>query len=83
VWVLDDQDRAIHRQVKIGWQTEDKKRVILDGLKTSDRIIVKGVQRVRRNKQVSPEPLQEAENVASVEPKHNAPQSPKASDGGR
>lgn len=83
VWVLDDQDRAIHRQVKIGWQTEDKKRVILDGLKTSDRIIVKGVQRVRRNKQVSPEPLQEAKNVASAEPKHNAPRSAKTSDGGR
>ena len=26
VWVLDDQDKAINRQVKIGWQTEDKRQ---------------------------------------------------------
>jgi multidrug efflux system membrane fusion protein len=83
VWVLDDQDKAIHRQVKIGWQTEDKMRVILDGLETSDRIIVKGVQRVRRNKQVSPELLQEAENVASAEPKQDTSKNAKSSGGGR
>ena len=88
VWVLDDQDNAIYRQVKIGWQTEGKRVILGDGLKTSDRIIVKGVQRVRRNKPVSPLPLQQAENVASAEPNHNADpvaKTPvaKASDGGR
>jgi len=87
VWVLDDQDHAVYRQVKIGWQTEGK-RVIFDGLKTSDRVIVKGVQRVRRNKAVLPEPLLPAENVASVAPGSDAApiaktHSAKPSDGGR
>jgi len=68
VWVLDEQDNALYRQVKIGWQTEDRRRVILDGLKLSDRIIVKGVQRVRRNKPVTPEPLRDSENIAAAEP---------------
>jgi RND family efflux transporter MFP subunit len=72
VWVLDDQDHALYRQVKIGWQTEDQRRVILDGLKTSDRVIVKGVQRVRRNKPVTPEPLRDAESVAAAEPQPDA-----------
>ena len=83
VWVLDDQNNAIHRQVKIGWQTEDMQRVILDGLKTSDRIIVKGVQRVRRNKPVTPQALHPAENVAAAEPKHDASPGEKSSSGGR
>jgi len=68
VWVLDDQDNALYRQVKIGWQTEDRRRVILDGLQFSDRIIVKGVQRVRRNKPVTPEPLRDTESVAAAGP---------------
>lgn len=68
VWVLDEKDNALYRQVKIGWQTEDRRRVILDGLKLSDRVIVKGVQRVRRNKPVTPEPLRENESVATAGP---------------
>jgi RND family efflux transporter MFP subunit len=82
VWALDDQDNAVYRQVKIGWQTEGK-RVILDGLKTSDRVIVKGVQRVRRNKPVSPEPLQPAESVASVQLQREAALSAQGGDAGR
>jgi RND family efflux transporter MFP subunit len=82
VWVLDEQDTAIHRQVKIGWQTEDR-RVILDGLKMSDRIIVKGVQRVRRNKPVSPQLLTPAEDVAVAEPKREAAPVEKSTSGGR
>ncbi len=72
VWVLDDENNALYRQVKIGWQTEDQRRVIIDGLKFSDRVIVKGVQRVRRNKPVAPEPLRENEGIAAAEPKPEA-----------
>jgi multidrug efflux pump subunit AcrA (membrane-fusion protein) len=82
LWVLNDDDEAVYRQVKIGWQTEGM-RVILDGLKLSDRVIVKGVQRVRRNKKVAPEPLDRVSNVASAETKEEKPGAPRPSDGGR
>lgn len=68
LWVLDDEDKALYRQVKIGKQNEGK-RVILEGLKTSDRVVVKGVQRVRRNKKVTPELLEPAASVAASNPK--------------
>jgi membrane fusion protein, multidrug efflux system len=82
LWVLDDEDKAIYRQIKIGWQTEGK-RVIFDGLKTSDRVIVKGVQRVRRNKVVTPQPLDEPEEVktADIQPAERV--TPKTNDGAR
>lgn len=85
VWVLDENNKAVYRQVKVGWQTEGR-RVILEGLRASDRVIVKGVQRVRRGKAVSPEPLDVPENLASVESEAQspgAPATPKPSDGGR
>lgn len=82
LWVLDDEDKAIYRQIKIGWQTEGK-RVIFDGLKTSDRVIVKGVQRVRRNKKVSPQPLDEPEEVKTAELQPADHAAPKTNDGAR
>ena len=85
VWVLDQDNKAVYRQVKVGWQAEGR-RVILDGLRASDRVIVKGVQRVRRGKVVSPEPLEPTENIAAAEPQEKvagAPTAPKPSDGGR
>jgi RND family efflux transporter MFP subunit len=53
VWVLDQDDKAVNRPVKIGWQVGDR-RVILDGLRLTDRVIVKGMQRVREGKKVQP-----------------------------
>ncbi|HLJ10047.1 MAG TPA: efflux RND transporter periplasmic adaptor subunit [Planctomycetaceae bacterium] len=82
LWILNDEDVALSRQVKIGWLT-DGKRVILDGLKPSDRVIVKGVQRVRRNKKVSPQPLDPVSNVASAVTKSKQPDASASSDGGR
>ncbi|MBI3861198.1 MAG: efflux RND transporter periplasmic adaptor subunit, partial [Planctomycetia bacterium] len=82
LWVIDDDDKAIYRQVKIGKQTEGK-RVILNGLKTSDRVIVKGVQRVRRNKKVSPELLEPAASVVASDHQGSEPVAPKAQGGGR
>ncbi len=82
LWVLDDEDKAIYRQVKIGKQTENK-RVILDGLKTSDRVIVKGVQRVRRNKKVTPELLEPPASLAASDRKKDEPAATKALGGGR
>ncbi|MBS0262660.1 MAG: efflux RND transporter periplasmic adaptor subunit [Planctomycetes bacterium] len=64
VWVLDDEDRAVYRQVKIGKQKGDK-RIILDGLATDNRVVVKGVQRVRRNKKVTPQLLAPGSAIAA------------------
>ncbi|HEY3968546.1 MAG TPA: efflux RND transporter periplasmic adaptor subunit [Planctomycetaceae bacterium] len=82
LWVLDDEDKAIYRQVKIGKQTENR-RVILDGLKTSDRVIVKGVQRVRRNKKVTPELLEPPASLAASDRKKDESAETKALGGGR
>ncbi len=57
VWVLNDKNEAIQKPVTIGWQERDGRRVILEGLETSDRVIVRGVQRVRDRKAVNPKPL--------------------------
>jgi membrane fusion protein, multidrug efflux system len=86
LWVLDEDDKALYRQVKIGKQNGDK-RVILTGLTTADRVVVKGVQRVRRNKKVTPEPLEPAASIAatekqSTEPKSSEPAQPKAEGSG-
>jgi RND family efflux transporter MFP subunit len=82
LWVLDDDDKATYRQVKIGKQTGGK-RVILEGLKTSDRVIVKGVQRVRRNKKVTPELLEPGASVAASSQKPGESAAPKAQGGAR
>lgn len=83
LWVLDNEDKAIYRQVRIGKQT-DGKRVILDGLTTSDRVIVKGVQRVRRNKKVAPEPMKSTASLAAAgEQKTAETVAPKAQGGAR
>ncbi|MGE5192126.1 MAG: efflux RND transporter periplasmic adaptor subunit [Deltaproteobacteria bacterium] len=57
VWVLNENDEAIQKPVTVGWLEKDGRRVILEGLESSDRIIVRGVQRVRDRKVVNPRPL--------------------------
>jgi hypothetical protein len=56
--------------------------VILDGVQPTDRVIVKGVQRVREKKKVAPEFLDSPPDVAASESKTSQRQ-PRPSDGGR
>jgi RND family efflux transporter MFP subunit len=46
VYVLNDKDEVVYRAVKLGPQVE-RLRVIEEGVKPSDRVIVSGLQRVR------------------------------------
>jgi RND family efflux transporter MFP subunit len=46
VYVLNDKDEVVYRAVKLGPQVE-RLRVIEEGVKPSDRVIVRGLQRVR------------------------------------
>ena len=82
LWVLNDNDEARQQPVKVGWLTDRGRRVILDGVRSSDRVIVKGVQRVREKKKVAPEFLDSPPDVAASESKTN-PRQPRPSDGGR
>jgi RND family efflux transporter MFP subunit len=82
LWVLNDNDEARQQPVKVGWLTDRGRRVILDGVHSSDRVIVKGVQRVREKKKVAPEFLDSSPDMAASETKPS-PRAPRPSDGGR
>jgi RND family efflux transporter MFP subunit len=58
VYVIEkkkDDEVASYRQVIVGRQHEDGPRVIKSGLKAGEKVVVKGLQRVRPNTPVSPE----------------------------
>jgi len=82
VWVVNAENQGVQKAVKIGWQTENGMRVILEGLESSDRVIVTGVQRVRDKKELDPKPYQPDNELAS---KTTKPAEPGARpvDGGR
>ncbi len=54
VWLVDDQNRARYRQVKIG-TLHDGLRVVTEGLTPADRVIIHGIQRARPDITVEPE----------------------------
>jgi multidrug efflux system membrane fusion protein len=54
VWVVGQDGKAQHRPVKLG-QLEHGLRVVREGLSASDRIIVRGLQRVRPSTEVATE----------------------------
>jgi multidrug efflux system membrane fusion protein len=83
VWVVNADNKAVQKAVKIGWQTENGRRVILEGLDSGDQVVVTGVQRVRAAKEVSPKPFQAVAEVASKTTKPGEPESPQRVDGGR
>ncbi len=64
VLALGDNNTVVYRSVKLG-ATIDGKRVVRDGLKPGDQIVVNGLQRVRPGMQVAPERLAEAATAAS------------------
>jgi len=52
LYVLNDKDEAIYRRVKLGPQ-EGKFRVIEEGVKAGERVVVSGLQRVRQGAKVN------------------------------
>ncbi len=53
VYVIDNEGKAVYRRVSIG-RLHDGLRVITDGLKPDEKVVVKGLQRVRPGAPVSP-----------------------------
>ena len=60
VYVLNEKDEVQYRRIKTGQLTQGL-RVVNDGLASSDRVIVTGLQRVRPGIKVAPKPHQPAE----------------------
>lgn len=57
VYVVDDRNQAQYRAVKLGRLQDDGLRVVTDGLKPGETVIVTGIQRARPGKPVSPKLL--------------------------
>ncbi len=53
VYVVDDKNQVVYRRVKIG-RLHDGLRVVTDGLKSGERIVVSGLQRARPGSEVVP-----------------------------
>lgn len=64
VLVVDQADKVEYRPVKLG-PSAGNLRVIREGLKPNERIVVNGLQRARPNSQVTPEELAAEEPVAA------------------
>jgi multidrug efflux system membrane fusion protein len=68
VWIVNDKNEVERRDVKLGRQTDDGLRVIQEGLKATDWVIVNGIQRVRDGITVEPRkvpmPIQPTESEA-------------------
>ncbi|CAA0087213.1 Efflux pump periplasmic linker BepF [Starkeya nomas] len=69
VFVVDTENKAIYRQVKLGPPSEGL-RVVLDGLKEGERIVVNGLQRVRPGVLLAPEivPMETASAASATDP---------------
>jgi len=64
LYVVNDKDEVAYRRVQVGMLTQGK-RVIEDGLKPGERVVVNGLQRVRPGDKVTP---QSAETTAPEAP---------------
>ena len=56
VYVVDEKNRAAYRPVKVG-RLHGGLRVIQDGLKPGEKVVVSGLQRVRPGAEVTPKPV--------------------------
>jgi len=54
VYVLDEKDKVVRRRVTLGSLQDDGLRVIAQGLKKEDRVLIGGLQQVRENMIVQP-----------------------------
>ena len=62
VWVIGEGNKVSYRRVKPGL-LHNGRRVIEDGLKADDRVVVTGLQRLRKDLQVDPKPQTETESA--------------------
>jgi RND family efflux transporter MFP subunit len=65
--VVDDENKVEQRYIKIG-ALRDCMRVIEDGLKAEDRVVVKGIQRAIPGAKVTPQQAQAAKPAKESEP---------------
>lgn len=65
VMVVNADNTAAYRPVKLGANV-DGLRIVRDGLKPGDRIVVGGLQRVRPGSLVAPQPMQMAQSTSRV-----------------
>ncbi len=56
LYVVDDHDIAQYRRVEVGSPYGEGMRVVTDGLKPDERVVVNGLQRVRPGNPVTPKP---------------------------
>lgn len=66
VMVVGEDNKAVYRQVVLGPITEGL-RVVRDGLKKDERIVINGLQRIRPNDTVNPEAVAMDARVAGVQ----------------
>jgi RND family efflux transporter MFP subunit len=72
VFVIGDKDQIEHRQIKIG-KIRNGLRAITEGLKGDERVVVKGVQRVRPGVTVVAKPATPPASPAGANPSAKAP----------
>ena len=65
VLALGDNNTVLYRTVKLGG-AYDGKRIVRDGLKPGDQVVVNGLQRVRPGMTVAPEKLADASDAAKT-----------------
>ncbi len=66
VYVIDSNNHVVYRRVKVGMLLAGR-RVITEGLALDDRVAVTGLQRLRKDLEVDPRPLERGP-VAHVPP---------------
>ena len=76
VYVVSDDNRARKRYVKVGPPQDGRLRVIESGLSGNERVIQKGLQRVRDGAEVAPQPAESPKPAES--PARGAPSNPPA-----
>jgi membrane fusion protein (multidrug efflux system) len=67
VWVIDDQNKATQRPVEVG-DVIGSNVLITAGLKTGDRIVIEGLQKVREGAAVQPETVEPVRKLAVATP---------------
>ena len=82
VYVLNEKNEVVYRRVKLGLLKAGR-RVIEEGVESTDRVIVSGLQRVRVGKEVTPKVREPVGNASSGEALPMSPAKPVTQDAGR
>jgi len=85
VYVMDAENKVQYRRVTVGMLQDDGLRVILDGLKPEDWVIVGGLQQIRPRMEIKPEqiPMPSLGPAESSTPTSETESSPKPQRGER